>query len=743
MTVAAKPATISYIEDGVSVSFAVPFRFKAANDLVVDRVVNGDVLPLQLGVDYSVTGGTTDAGGTLTRLAKTNGAVLRITRDTARAQPMTYATGDRFPAASHEDALDRQMLIAQEQDAIQEDVRNRSLMLPPGSIQPDLAAGDFDGPVKVLILDPVTRTVQPADSRAFAGVPGVGGNTFLTLQQLRDLDPTKYQSATLADGVNPPVSYAYVAGNFVGKDDNVNVVRLNAVPLALGALVRQGAQSVAYASPVAIGAPQGQDEKNLTSVDVYDALTLSMRAAFRSGSRDFDAGPALQAIMDYAQGANSQANASGGVELQWREGVYVTSTGLTNRFRADNSIIDDNDLRRMNMRGGGSANTALIYTGPNDGVAYDVRGVNDASGRDLYHVVKGMRLLRFPLNSRTATGMRARYVADLHMEDFMVYGFATGLLLQDVLGVSADRLWVLANDVGLRMGLVDWTNPNVCRFTNGRFGGNMSLAAHIIRGANIGFYGTRWEGNGADRSNTAITLLYEGGPPEGAHALTLDDNYFENNRGIADASFAWASPYDGVVTIRDTTFHRAFPVGGAAGSERYVQHHIDTAVVGAALAAGSKLHLVHDGNGYKSFGDYTPSPLRKVLRVQSPENTLVREGLNYYQNDIERPETNNGPFIGATYPVASVTVAADGTYDLDQLYTVNVAAVTKTSTGVYRVFYMKQPRDPLRVNATPSVFNGNGSASHLRANEYIQVMTSDPAGNAADRAFTLNALGSF
>lgn len=743
MTVAAKPATISYIEDGVSVSFPVPFRFKAASDLVVERLVDGTVVTLQLGTDFSVSGGTSDTGGTLIRTVATNGATLRITRDTARAQPMTYATGDRFPAASHEEALDRQMLIAQEQDALQADLSNRSLMLPPGSVQPDLAASDFDGPMKVLTLDPVSRTVQPADSRYFAGVPGVGGNTFLTLQQLRALDPVKFQSAILADGVNPPINYAYVSGDFTGRDDNVNVVRLDFVPLSAGALVRQGAQSLSYASPVAIGAPQGQDEKNLTSVDVYDALTLSMRAAFRSGSRNFDAGPALQAIMDFAQGSDSQADAAGGVELQWREGVYVTSKGLTNRFRADKGIIDDNDLRRMNMRGGGSANTALIYTGPNDGVAYDVRGVNDGPGRDLYHVVKGMRLLRFPLNSRTATGMRGRYIADLHMEDFMLYGFATGLLLQDVLGVSADRLWVLANDVGLRMALVDWTNPNVCRFTNGRFGGNQSLAAHIVRGANIGFYGTRWEGNGADGSNTAITLLYEGGPPEGAHALTIDDNYFENNRGIADVSLAWSSPYSGTASIRDSTFHRAFPVGGAAGTERYVQHHIDTAVIGSAASAGSKLHLIHDGNGYKSFGSYEPSPLRKVLRVQSPANTLVREGQNYYQNDVERPETNNGPFIGATHPVVSVTVAADGTYDLDPLFTVNVASVTKTGTGVYRVFYKTQPREPLRVNGTPVLFNGTGSATYLRANEYIEVTTLDAAGNAADRAFTLNALGSF
>ena len=560
------------------------------------------------------------------------------------------------------------------------------------------------------------------------GNTGPADNTYTSYAAMQASDPTRKSARLVGDTDIPPRP----DGPYSNPTQMV------------GGWVPQTVAGTVYASPVAIGAPQGQDEKNLTSVDVYDALTLSMRAAFRSGSRSYDAGPALQAIMDYAQGANSQADAAGGVELQWREGVYVTSTGLTNRFRADNSIIDDNDLRRMNMRGGGSANTALIYNGPADGVAYDVRGVNEGPGRDLYHVVKGMRIIRFPLNSRTATGFRARYVADLHVEDLMIYGFAAGALWQDVLGVSADRLWVLANDVGLRMGLVDFTNPNVCRFTNGRFSGNQSLAAHIIRGANVAFHGTRFEANGADGSDTAITMLYEGGPPEGAHALTVENCYFENNRGVADISLGWSSPYSGTVAIRDNTFHRAFPVGGAAGTERYVQHHIDTAVVGQAASAGSKLNLIHEGNGYKSFGSYTPSALRSVLRVQSPVNTLVREGQNYYQNDVERPETNNGPFVGATYPVASVTVAADGTYDLDPLFTINIASVSKTGTGVYRAFYKTQPRQPLRVNANTTLFNGTGMATISgRANEYLEITTLDAAGNAADRAFTLNALGSF
>ncbi|WEK43651.1 MAG: hypothetical protein P0Y64_02115 [Candidatus Sphingomonas colombiensis] len=133
MTVAALPATISYIEDGATTVFAVPYRFKAAGDLVVERISGGDVSRLALGVDYSATGGETDAGGTLTRTAATSGATLRITRATARTQPMEYTVGDRFPATSHEQALDRCILIDQEQDVAIGDIRLRALLLAPGA----------------------------------------------------------------------------------------------------------------------------------------------------------------------------------------------------------------------------------------------------------------------------------------------------------------------------------------------------------------------------------------------------------------------------------------------------------------------------------------------------------------------------------------------------------------------------------------------------------------------------------
>lgn len=234
MTVSALPATVSYVEDGASVTFPVPYRF-AASDLVVDRLIDGAVLRLHLGADYSVTGGDTDAGGTLTRTAATNGAILRIDRFTARAQPMVYTTGDRFPADSHEQALDRQMLIAQEQDAQQADLAARALMVAPGQtvghlvIAPDsVVAFDSDG-------NPIAKPIGSFP----AGPPGNANNTFDTRSDLAASSVDNGSGVLLERGFQG--TFSWTAGDFTGAVDGFDIIASSNTAITIGAWVRQNA----------------------------------------------------------------------------------------------------------------------------------------------------------------------------------------------------------------------------------------------------------------------------------------------------------------------------------------------------------------------------------------------------------------------------------------------------------------------------------------------------------------------
>lgn len=130
MTVPVQTPSRSYTEDGVSTDFPVPFRYRDPADLrALRRDSAGTETVLVNGTDFSATVGDSEAGGTLTvTAAAASGTLLTIWRDTARAQQTDYSESGAFPAETHEGALDRAMLIAQEQDA----ERGRAVLAPRG-----------------------------------------------------------------------------------------------------------------------------------------------------------------------------------------------------------------------------------------------------------------------------------------------------------------------------------------------------------------------------------------------------------------------------------------------------------------------------------------------------------------------------------------------------------------------------------------------------------------------------------
>jgi len=76
-----------------------------------------------------------------------------------------------------------------------------------------------------------------------AGPTGPVDSTYLSLVLLKAA-PASNRSYKLVTDVGGLVNYAYVTGDFTGKDDESSVVKLNSVPLTTGALVRQGAASI-------------------------------------------------------------------------------------------------------------------------------------------------------------------------------------------------------------------------------------------------------------------------------------------------------------------------------------------------------------------------------------------------------------------------------------------------------------------------------------------------------------------
>ena len=186
MTISTTDSRISYNGNGVTTVFSFPYRFLANGDLVVLSVSSAGVETVKAIVtDYTVTGAGDDAGGTVTMVvAPAVGTRLIIYRDTDITQETDYISGDPFPAETHERALDRLTMIAQE------------------------IGSDADRAIKVPVGDSssLSTTLPAAANRldkfiVFDASTGEMGLSSLTVTQLASAVAAAYAAGSTADAV--------------------------------------------------------------------------------------------------------------------------------------------------------------------------------------------------------------------------------------------------------------------------------------------------------------------------------------------------------------------------------------------------------------------------------------------------------------------------------------------------------------------------------------------------------------
>ena len=186
MTISTTDSRISYNGNGVTTVFSFPYRFLANGDLVVVSVSSTGVETVKtLTTDYTLTGAGDDAGGSVTMLvAPASGTRLIIYRDTDITQETDYISGDPFPAETHERALDRLTMIAQE------------------------IGSDADRSIKVPVGDSsnLSTTLPAAANRvdkfiAFNSSTGEMELSSLTMTQLASAVSAAYAAGSTADAV--------------------------------------------------------------------------------------------------------------------------------------------------------------------------------------------------------------------------------------------------------------------------------------------------------------------------------------------------------------------------------------------------------------------------------------------------------------------------------------------------------------------------------------------------------------
>lgn len=182
-----------YAGAGTTGPFAVDFRFLEDSHLQVIRTsAAGVATTLTLTTDYTVTGAGGTSGEVTLVAALAVGETLTVLRSVPATQETDYVQNDAFPAESHERALDKLTMIAQQQS----EILSRAITVPTGeSSVPSLPSAadrantllgfDANGDPVVTLPNPTDATAvslalqefiadigSTADAALGAGIPG-------------------------------------------------------------------------------------------------------------------------------------------------------------------------------------------------------------------------------------------------------------------------------------------------------------------------------------------------------------------------------------------------------------------------------------------------------------------------------------------------------------------------------------------------------------------------------------------
>jgi microcystin-dependent protein len=264
MTVSSTTTKVSYSGDDTTTVFAYTFKIFADADLkvIVRTDATGAESTKTLTTDYTVSGAGDAGGGNVTMVvAPASGETLLIKRSLDLTQSTDYVPNDPFPAAAHEDALDRMTFIAQQQ----QEVFDRAVVFP----ETDTAS--------TTIPDSVTRANK---------FLGFGASGEVAVLSSTGTSPGAIDTGNLVDGAVTTAKLASTAVTTAKITDDA-ITQAKIADDAVGsAQIAADAVTQAKIADDAVGSAQIADNAVGTAQIADSAVTaakLSSDAAFSAG----------------------------------------------------------------------------------------------------------------------------------------------------------------------------------------------------------------------------------------------------------------------------------------------------------------------------------------------------------------------------------------------------------------------------------------------------------------------------
>ena len=207
MTVSSTTTKNSYSGDGSTTVFAYTFKIFDEDDIavIVRTDATGNETTKTKTTDYTVSGVGNANGGNITFVtAPSSGETVVLLRSTAQTQTTDYTPNDPFPAAAHEDALDRVTFLAQE---IQEELDRAIKVSKTNTItSPEFTVGASDRANKIFAFDSNGDLAVTQEIGTYKGT-----DTTTTTAAYKERDLIKSTTAAQLDNV-----YICVADSVIG-----------------------------------------------------------------------------------------------------------------------------------------------------------------------------------------------------------------------------------------------------------------------------------------------------------------------------------------------------------------------------------------------------------------------------------------------------------------------------------------------------------------------------------------------
>jgi hypothetical protein len=259
MSVSSTTNKIIYTGSGTTGPFDFDFVIYLASDLVVEKytIATGATTTLTITTDYTVTIDPDGTGYVTAVAAVTSAYKLIIRRVLPLTQEIDYVEGDKFPAETHEEGLDRSRMVDQQ---LQEQIDRAVLQNPtvstqitlPGAVEGSLLGWEGGTIVNKTASD-LSAVVKATQAVAEAGIDDT---TYMTPLQVKN--EVQKSGAISIPVENLPVGTT--ANKIVQLDSNAKLPAVDgslltgiSIPVkATGAEIDTGTDDAKFVTPKAI-----------------------------------------------------------------------------------------------------------------------------------------------------------------------------------------------------------------------------------------------------------------------------------------------------------------------------------------------------------------------------------------------------------------------------------------------------------------------------------------------------------